>query len=166
MGDRCSVELFILNEQVEQFKTIVPDDEYEFGYGNEMHTCFFFYEVNYAELGYEHDLELNGIAYTKAWEAGDSYTPGESHLRFTPEGFTEITEFCVEFRNPDLAQLLDIIKLTADDAERGQLLTAHILNHQKNITPRSWENQITYGKIYRTRLLVGAPINDEIGTMP
>lgn len=158
MGDRTNVTLTILASQAKEAGKIM-------GYLPEKSsgvlTEFFFDEVNYGELDELPLLQGAGIAYDSDWGSGGEYREGCQSCRFSPEGEMEITEVYAGEENVSIDKLMTIIEKNDPDSEEAadhsalyQELETLILDHHAKVTPRSWENQEEYGKIYRTRQLI------------
>lgn len=98
MGDRTSVELVTLAAD-DDIMVQTIGDELE---GDEKESyrldgvdliCRSYYEVNYAELGFEEQLQNLNIPYSKHWATGGEYSAGESHLRIDNDGKQVLKEF-------------------------------------------------------------------------
>lgn len=155
MGDRTIVYLTVPVEHFDYVCDVYKDDidpNYSTNTQSNGIVTFEFEEINYGELYDLHKLIEAGIAFTSAWCRGDEYGEGEHSVRFTPDGemvesnYFE-AELCIDYR--DLKAMF----------ETGEPLI-HIearLNHmaeQCELLP--WDNQVEYGKIYQTKLLLGA----------
>lgn len=152
MGDRTYVTLTVLLEHVEQARDILverngePHDEGTTGKTPEL-GFFSFEEVNYGNLCGRDQLQALGIAYTSEWENGGNFRAGGEYCRFTAEGDTIIKEIYQGDEDPPIAALLQRL----DDYTK---LKAFILDYQEKTTPLPWDNQLQYGKLHRTKLLI------------
>lgn len=147
MGDRTSVTLMVLKEQQAATEAILKDDIDKHEDTLKPFVYYYFYEVNYGNLGYCDELEAAGIAFDSSWDHGSEYGPGTDYCRFLPDGTVWRAEISDSFVNPRLDALLERI----DDPET---LRAFILDHQKEVTPPSWDNQLAYSKLYLTKKLI------------
>ena len=147
MGDRTWVEIIVLNESASLVKEILGDyveiDE------RSSFTSFFFQEVKYGCVEEQDQLTERGIPYNYEWGTGDSYNPGSKYIRFTPEGNLQHIEYYDNERNPSLEKLLELVPKPKELAE-------YVQQYANNITPLPWDNQVEYGKIFRTLQLISA----------
>ena len=149
MGDRTYVSLHVPNEHAARVSEIAgkeytkPEDENEL---DEL-TFYGFTEVNYGVLPFLKTLQQEGIAYDSEWNAGGEYGKGTEHCRFSEKGELEIKMVYDENLGVSLPALLEAI----DDHEA---LKTIIRNHQAKTVPRSWDNQVQYGKRHRARRLI------------
>ena len=145
MGDRTWVEIVVLNETLSLVEEILPDDA-EICTTPEF-SSFYFYEVNNGCIEEQHELTEAGIPYNYEWGKGDYYSPGTKYIRFTPEGELEHIEYCESDINPPLEKLLELVPTPRELAE-------YVQQYSDDKTPLPWDNQVEYGKIYRTRQLI------------
>lgn len=150
MGDRTSVTLTVLKEQAlaatALFDGLEPDHAVE-NEGVLPLMYFSFYEVNYGDLPFLDALQEAGIAFDSEWDHGGEYGAGIDFCRFRPDGTVQRNDYSDEYKNPDLQKMMGLL----DDPKA---LKAYILDHHKNVTPEPWDNQIVYGKLYRTLNLI------------
>ena len=157
MGDRTSVNLYVLSSQAERVVELLgsveehPEERFTGTREGEAptHTHLYFSEVNYGELAGLELLEEEGIAYDSEWSNGSEYGSGTSYCRFSPEGKMESSVQYDDQLNPPLGALMDRI-------EDSEGLKAYILDFSKKLEVRSWDNQEEYGRLYRTLRLIGA----------
>lgn len=156
MGDRTHVTLIVPTELAEEAKAIIDatkvDAYQDEPYGSVTH--FYFDEVNYGDLPFLGVLQDAGIPYNSEWESGDEYGPGKETLRFTPQGEAEVKEVYDADRNPDLDELLALLRQTPRPAQRQARLESYIRNHADKVISRSWDSQVVFGKMYRARQLL------------
>ena len=145
MGDRTWVEIVVLNETLPLVKEILPDDA-EISISSEL-SSFYFSEVNNGCIEEQAQLTDMGIPYNYEWGTGDNYNPGSKYIRFTPEGEVEHIEYYENEINPPLEKLLELVSKPKELAEFVQ-------KYSDDRTPLPWDNQVKYGKIYRTRQLI------------
>ena len=145
MGDRTWVEIIVLNESASLVKEIL-DDSAEINEGTPL-TSFYFYEVNNGCIEEQDQLTDLGIAYNYGWDTGDNYNPGSKYIRFTPEGELQHIEYYENDSNPPLEKLLALVSEPKELAE-------YVQQFADDITPLPWDNQVEYGKIFRTRQLI------------
>lgn len=145
MGDRTFVTIQIPKECLETAIGCLPG----FDYKTEIDDSILleFSDVNYGELEEITDLIALGIPCDYRWGNGSNYGSGRKYIRFTPEGEIRLIEYCDEDYNPPLYSLMERI----DNPEE---LVKYIKEHKERITPLPWDNQVEYGKIYRTRQLL------------
>lgn len=147
MGDRTTVILTVLNEHIEEAQKIFKDDPPQEIQTVGGLTHFEFYEVNYGRLDFLDQLTAAGIAYDSEWGHGSEYGPGCEFCRFTAEGEVIIKELYNSDANPEIDLLVPVL----DDPEK---LRQTILDHIESREVLPWDNQIEYGKIYRTAQLI------------
>ena len=148
MGDRTQVTLTFPTELlslVEQFPDHAPDDQW----GDDFLTNFSYSEINYGDLQFLEDLQAAGIPHDSEWERGDQYGPGTEYCRFSPEGELKIIQVYNKEINPNIDSLMESI----NDHEALKKL---ILRHKDDTTPLPWDDQVKFGKMYRTRQLIHA----------
>ena len=153
MGDRTYVMLYVPAELFEQAKGIAIKHD---GEPNEEDTLndevlyMGFEEVNYGELGCIKELQSAGIAYDMDWAKGSEYDEGVQYCRFTETG--DLTLKTVlggdYYIHPSVLEK-DIEEHNSLDAVKDLLK-----RHHAAVDPPSWDNQVEYGKIYRTRQLI------------
>lgn len=150
MGDRTSVTLTVLKQQALQAKALfdgwTPEHEAEHE-GLFPLVYFSFYEVNYGDLPFLDALQEAGIAFDSDWDHGSEYTAGTDFCRYRSDGSVQRYTYSEEYKNPSLPGLMKLL----DDPDG---LKAYIVDHYNNVTPEPWDNQIEYGKLYRTKNLI------------
>lgn len=147
MGDRRTVILSVLTEHSEEVQKIFKDDPPQEGWTAGRLSRFVFHEVNYGELEYLEHLTEAGIAYDMECGDGSGYRLRCESCRFTPEGKAIIKVLYSSEENPEINLLIPVL----DDPEK---LRQTILDHIKSREVLPWDNQIEYGKIYRTAQLI------------
>ena len=148
MGDRTSVTLCFPTELLSEVESISGHEPIEKCDLDDL-TFFDYRDINYGDLQFLNDLRERGIPYDQTWESGSNFEPGTEYCRFTPEGEIVIKNIYDSHINPDMDMLLELI----DDHVS---LKNYILKHKKQTTPLPWDDQVKYGKIYRTRQLINA----------
>ena len=145
MGDTTHVAIQIPQECLETAIQCLPS----FNYKAKMNDFIIleFSEVNYGELEEFEELIALGIPCDYEWGKGSEYGSGRKYIRFTPEGEIQLIEYYDKDRNPDLNMLLYLLGTP-------EKLAAFIRQYHAAITPLPWDNQVEYGKIYRTRQLL------------
>jgi hypothetical protein len=149
MGDRTSVCLTVLKEFTEEAQKYFDGYEHDHMSSDNVFTHFSFYEVNYGNLLFLDDLQKAGIAFDSNWDHGSDYGPGTDYCRFLPDGSVYRFDLSDEYINPDLKKCMELI-------DRPEELKAFIVEHYNKVTPPSWEFQIEYGKLYRTKQLISS----------
>lgn len=155
MGDRTSVTLYVPSALFAEAKKIVEeydgkaDEENVLPHPNIPENCayFFFEEVNYGELHCLPHLVAAGIAYDSDWASGDEYESGSEHVRFTPDGELKNSAVYLSDVGVSLLELLE-------NLEDHEKLKNIILEHKERTVPLPWDNQVEYGKLYRTIQLI------------
>lgn len=147
MGDRTWVEIVVLKESLPQVKELL-DDEGEITEKDELATIYF-YEVNNGCLAIQDELTEAGIPYNYEWGMGDNYEGGQKYIRFTPEGELVHIEYYDPEINPPLEKLLKLLNTPVE-------LAQYIQQYVEDNTPLPWDNQVEYGKRYRTLQLLNA----------
>lgn len=150
MGDRTFVFLTVPIECRELAETVFDKDtiDEDWEVNGDLVYCGF-NDVNYGDLGFLCDLADLGIPYESTWERGSEYGPGTEFGRFTPEGeYVTLTVYDSQ-ASPDVTSLMSRI-------DRPNDLVQYIKDYVKEITPLPWDNQVEYGKIYRTKQLISA----------
>jgi hypothetical protein len=147
MGDRTTVTLCIPKEFEEITSKLIADDPWDTS-STEKLSYLVFEEVNYGELSNLDLLIENGIPYTATWERGGEFDPGSEYARFTPEGNVEVkTIYCSDESIP--------IHVLLSWAEKStQFLLDSLNDANARIAVLPWDNQVQYGKIYKTKLLI------------
>ena len=145
MGDRTWVEIVVLTESLPQVKEFL-DGEYQISGGTEL-TSLYFDDVDIGCMEEQHELTKAGIPYNYVWGMGDNYNPGTKYIRFTPEGELEHIEYCESDINPPLEKLLELVPTPRELAE-------YVQQYSDEITPLPWDNQVEYGKRFRTLQLL------------
>lgn len=153
MGDRTYVSLYVPIACEEETIKVIKAAWGEFNIENKTETlcAFGFEEVNYGELDFLPQLKERGIAYDSDWGSGGSYGAGSEMLRFTPEGEAKCITVYDEDRGIDICKLMSVL-------EDHAALKKVILEEAQNKVPLPWDNQVEYGKIYRTRKLIDPTI--------
>ena len=145
MGDYTWVEIIVLNESAPLVKEILTDyveiDE------SPSLTSFFFHEVNNGCVEEQDQLTNLGIAYNYKWGKGDNYDSGSKYIRFTPKGDLQHIEYYANELNPPLEKLLELV-------DQPEKMAQYVRQYSAEKTPLPWDNQVEYGKIYRTRQLL------------
>lgn len=148
MGDRTSVTLMVLEEQANEAKAFFiydPDEETL----DEPFQYFHFSEISHGNLGFLDDLLNAGIAFDSSWCSISEYGPGTDYLRFLPDGSVWSEEIYDSAINPSLEKCMELI-------DKPEELRQYLVDHHKEVTPPSWENQIEYGKRYRAKMLISS----------
>ena len=145
MGDSTWVEILVLNKSAPLVKEILIDAD-EINEGTSF-TSFYFYEVNGGCVEEQDQLTEMGIPYNYYWGRGDNYNPGSKYIRFTPEGELQHIEYYENDSNPPLEKLLELVS-------KPKELAKCVQQFADDITPLPWDNQVEYGKIFRTRQLI------------
>ena len=145
MGDRTWVEIVVLNETLSLVEEILPDYA-EITTSLEL-SSFYFHEVNNGCIEEQDQLTDLGIPYNYEWGMGDNYNPGSKYIRFTPEGDLQHIEYYDIELNPPLEKLLELVSKPKELAE-------YVQQHSDDKTPLPWDNQVEYGKIFRTLKLI------------
>lgn len=153
MGDRTYVCLYVPAELYEQAKEIAIKHD---GEPNEENTVdarvhfMGFEEVNYGELNCIKELQSAGIPYDMDWAEGSGYEEGVQYCRFTETGDLTLKsvfggDYCI---HPSVLE--EVIK------EHNSLdaVKDFLKRHNETVTPPSWDNQVEYGKMYRTKQLI------------
>lgn len=151
MGDRTSVTLTVPTELRAEAERIALANGFESAHTSEVHalgiTHISFYEVNYGELPFLDELTDASIAHDSDWDHGSEYSKGCAFVRFTPEGEPRYGSYDDDTFHPNLNQCMSLL----DDPNA---LIQYIKNHKEEVTPLPWDNQVEYGKLYRTKQLI------------
>lgn len=161
MSDRTEVSLQVLVEHIKDVAAVYSTNSahYAWDYIDETldrFIVFVFSEVNNGELWDLHKLREKGIAYTSSWEHGVGYDAGSEHCRFTDKGEMVLKAISNGELNPCFDSLWKVRQLD-DECTRLKELTALLDAHYEKIYIPSWVNQAEYGRLYRTRCLIGDP---------
>lgn len=149
MGDRTSVRLLLLTEQVAFAQSVVDLDAEgtnEWSHTG-IHSECLFEEVNYGRLHFLSALTEAGIAFNSVWSDGGNYSSGITYGRFLPDGTSFSQDIYDDEINLDLAALQGLF-------DKPNALVLYIQEQIKNTIPIPWDNQIEYGKLYRARKLI------------
>lgn len=101
MGDRTNVELTVRLADKQKVEALIMD---KFGGadcvndgespGNQQGiVVWYFYDINWADLGFESRLQELSIPFDKDWDAGGEYPAGEETFRIKAQGKPELKEF-------------------------------------------------------------------------
>lgn len=156
MGDRTECQILIPAERFEDANAVLIANSYH-GYDNNFPssegtdlTCVYFSGVNYGKLSCEDELINLGIPFTWRWENGSEFSAGESHVRFTEQGYMCTKElYDDELNNVDLAGLIQHLNNYTD-------LRDYILKAKEDLTVLPWTNQVEYGKLYLLKQLISS----------
>lgn len=155
MGDRAYVNLNIPLAHAEEVMALLreqqdlpndqgPNDDETYNMG--------FEEVNNGNLVFLSELQRRGIAYNSSWGAGDEFSEGTQYLRFTPTG--EAIKFDVYDTELDVIPISKLDPVFHAPNGTVQDLLRIVQQHVAAITPLPWDDQVAYGKVYRTRQLI------------
>lgn len=152
MGDRTYVSVTVLKEHVvEAVNLITPDqgEPYDIVDDADGLTALEYEEVNYGCIDALKGFAAAGIPYSVGWQSGGSYSEGEEHMRFTPEGVPVTTS---QDKDWPVNVLLDL--QAAWKKEPDKPLDQHLQEAINAVQDPSWENQLEYSKIARARNLL------------
>lgn len=153
MGDRTYVYLYVPAELFEQAKEIaIKHDGEPHGEATDEDGVPFmgFEEVNYGELDCIKELQSAGIPYDMGWASGSTYKEGVQHCRFTETGELSLKVVRGSDHTINPGALADVIK----KHDTLDAVKDFLKRHEEAVTPLPWDNQVEYGKIYRTRQLI------------
>ena len=153
MGDRTYVYLYVPAELFQQAKEIAikHDREPTEECTDDVSAHWMgFAEVNYGELNCTKELRSAGIAYDMDWGTGSSYEEGNEYCRFSETGELIVKTVFGSSHCLYPSQIEEVIeKHNTLDAVKELLK-----NHYDSTTPLPWDNQVEYGKLYRTKQLL------------
>ena len=147
MTDETTVFLTVLSvheDTVESFFTYRSDDERH----QANRTIYEFSCVNQGTLPFLDQLETFGIAFDSEWSEGNGYTGGCLSCRFTSEGEVILKTI---YTGDDAVPLFSLLPIINDHAAMVRIIEVY----EKHIEVLPWDNQDDYGKIYRTKKLIG-----------
>jgi len=150
MDDRTTVDLYVLNEQADQARSIADPNGFCYENSDSSLTSFTFDEVNYGKLDFLDQLTAAGIAYDSRWSNGCEFTAGVEHLRFTEDG----TPVAMEVSDDEHHISLDCLEQAMERPDALEHLRCVVAKLKKETIPLPWDNQVEYGKIYRTKQLI------------
>lgn len=162
MGDRTHVELTILSKQCDLFEASQLDTGWYEKTIYEEHACYAYDEVNYGDLTYGDDqfyerITNQGIAFDVDWKSGSDYGSGCISARFNNLGILIKVQIYENSINLNINKLLSVIKSDYRTVFQKYLeMRKIILKHEKTILVIPWTDQIEWGRIHRTKLLIGA----------
>ena len=145
MDDRTWAEIVVLKESLPQVKEFL-DEEAQISEGPVL-ASFYFDEVNNGCVEAQDELTEAGIPYNYQWGMGDRFEGGMKYIRFTSEGALVCIEYVDSERNPPIEKLLKLVVAPLKLANY-----VHQFNADK--TPLPWDNQVEYGKRFRTLQLL------------
>ena len=147
MGDRTWVEIVVLKESLDQVKEIF-NDFYDIKIvKGDFVSSLYFEEVNNGCIEEQDELTEKGIPYNYMWGNGDNYEAGSKYIRFTLEGEVKHIEYYKSELNPPIEKLLELV-------DQPEKLAQYVRQYSAEKTPLPWNNQVEYGKIYRTQQLI------------
>jgi hypothetical protein len=155
MGDRTSVTLSVPVEQLSAALEIlerydgVPESEEE----NDLSVDLQFSEVNYGDLRSEAHLTAAGIAWMKSWGPGGDYNAGTAWTMFNEHGDLIKFTYSDESAEETLRPYFDLL-------DEPEALIQALRIEKAKMTPPAWDNQVEYGKRYRTRNLIDPPLTN------
>lgn len=153
MGDRTYVTLYVPAELFEKAKEIAIMHDGEPCEGNsfndEIHYMGF-EEVNYGELDCIEELQSAGIPYDMEWAKGSEYDEGVRYCRFTENGDLTLKEV---YENDSYIHP-SVLKKVIEEHNSLDAVKDFLKQHIESVKPPSWDNQVEYGKIYRTKQLI------------
>lgn len=153
MGDRTYVCLYVPAELFEQAKEIAikhdgePSEEIIL---NDKVHYMGFEEVNYGELDCIKELQSAGIPYDMEWAEGSRYEEGVQYCRFTETG--DLTLKTVS--RTDYYIQLSVLGKVIEEHNSLDAVKDFLKWRNEAVNPPSWDNQVEYGKIYRTKQLI------------
>lgn len=148
MSDETWVEIVVLKESLPQVKEVLNllEDEGEIVEGVEL-ASIYFYAVNNGCIDEQDELTDSGIPYNYEWGNGDNYDAGSKYIRFTSEGEVKHIEYYESEINPPIEKLLELV-------DQPEKMAQYVQQYSAEKTPLPWDNQVEYGKIYRTHQLL------------
>ena len=149
MSTRVSVDLTVLLSQKEAAIAIFGKDEFDDAWLVENRQCLTFHEISNGQLRFLPKLEAAGIAYDAVCEASSEWSSCHDSCRFTPEGESITKELSEAYNNPSMHELMQLL-------DKPDVLITYIKDHAEKRFVLPWDNQEQYGKLYRTRQLIGA----------
>lgn len=153
MGDRSYVYLYVPTELYEQAREIAvkhdgePNEE---NTGDEQVHFMGFEEVNYGELHCIKELQSAGIPYDMDWGKGFEYEEGVQYCRFTETG--DLTLKTVS--GSDYYIHPSVLEKVIEEHNSLDAVKDFLKRHNEAVNPPSWDNQVEYGKMYRTKQLI------------
>jgi|GEM_PF-5768650 len=153
MGDRTYVYLYVPAELFEQAKEIAikhdgePNEEDILN--DEVHYMGF-EEVNYGELDCIKELQSAGIPYDMDWAKGSEYEEGVQYCRFTETGDLTLKTI----NGSDYYIHPSVLEKVIEEHNSLDAVKDLLKRHHEAVDPPSWDNQVEYGKMYRTKQLI------------
>jgi hypothetical protein len=97
MGDRTSVNLTVRKDDLFKNQALFADANDQDTYGLSPSSSLLlvtltYYDINFANLGFEGFLQENKIPYDKSWDNGDEFTCGTEYCRVLANGNVEVKE--------------------------------------------------------------------------
>ena len=163
--NECGVEFYILAEHEKLFEDNFSEDwtkDSAFPVTPAL-SAYFYEEVPYGELDCGDDTFFErlynlGIAFDATWEAGQDWNQGTKSGRFTSDGnlvIKELYDIDLLIKPGLIRGILDNVWL--DPPDRVNAITTIISAHEKRVHVLPWQKQAEYGRIHRTKKLIGAP---------
>lgn len=148
MDNDVNVTLTVLSSQLRETKKIITYQYYDIAtdLDNET-TMMFFKRVIRGNLPFLKQLKEAGIAYSSRWESNEAFDGGISCCRYTDKGEAIAKIIYDHSKSITVHELMERI----DDLPS---LVKRIQMHHDHITVLPWDNQETYGRIYRTLQLI------------
>lgn len=153
MGDRTYVHLYVPAELFEQAKEIAikhdgePNEE---NTGDEQVHFMGFEEVNYGELNCIEELQSAGIPFDMDWAEGSNYDEGVEYCRFTETGDLTLKTVL----GGDCYIHPSVLEKVIEEHNSLDAVKDFLKRHNEAVKPPSWDNQVEYGKMYRTKQLI------------
>lgn len=154
MGDRTHVVLTIPTATLSLCEEIIEGWYHHSDIPSRQLSEFAYDEVNWGVLSFLPQLQELGIPYDSHWDAGSEYSAGITYLRFTDTGEAIEKALYDEdegIRLSDIAYIRTDIK---DPVHRALAYDAVVEREEQRVYILPWDNQVEYGKKYRTKQLL------------
>ena len=155
MADYLCCWLKIPEECQQEFEKIVPDDHSKEHYlvdNNPRLIEYIFSEVKWGELDFLDDLHEIGIPF----DFSNDNSEDARHIicRFTSDGEMILQDYLESDSKIEGSYLISSIDSCNSPEEKLQFINEQYIKFSNLLTPLPWDNQIEYGKLYRTRQLI------------
>ena len=115
---------------------------------------YIFDEVKWRELDFLDDLHELGIPFNFSNDDNDPYLKRIIKCRFTPDGERILQDYLHSEAKIDAECFIASIDECKTPEEKLNYINQQYMHFSNLLTSLPWDNQVEYGKLYRTRKLI------------
>ena len=139
-------------EQLEQIVSDYDNFDYMLVSTNPRIIEYIFNEVKWGELDFLDDLHEQGIPFD--FSNDDSDDRRFIKCRFTPDGEMILEDYLESDTKIEAQDFIFAFESCKSSQDKVDLMNAYYMKLTNLINPLPWDNQVEYGKLYRTRKLI------------